>query len=86
MKGHLVRLGVKVTRKELRESLHLVDHLNIIARSCSVVRRRVYSVPHPNYIWHIDTHHKLIKWRYVLHGVIYGFSRAITYLSCADNN
>ena len=86
MKGHLVRLGVRVTRKELRESIHRVDHVNVIGRSNSVVRRRIYSVPHSNFIWHIDTHHKLIKWRFVIHGAIDGFSRTITYLSCADNN
>ena len=28
MKGHLVRLGVRVTCKELRESMQQVDHVN----------------------------------------------------------
>ena len=64
MQDHLLRMGIRVTRKSLRE--------------CTG-----YSVPYPNYI---DSHHKLIKWRYVIHGAIDGFSRTIVYLNCADNN
>ena len=29
---------------------------------------------------------KLIKWRFVLHGSIDGYSRVITFLHCSDNN
>ena len=86
MQGHLLRQGIKITRQELRDSLHRVDHLNIVARQHSVIRRRVYSVPYPNFIWHFDSHHKLIRWRIVIHGAIDGFSRTIIYLKCADNN
>ena len=86
MQGHLLRMGIRVTRKSLRESIHSVDHANVIARHRSLISRRAYSVPYPNYIWHIDSNHKLIKWRYVIHGAIDGFSRTIVYLNCADNN
>lgn len=34
----------------------------------------------------IDGNHKLIRWRFVLHGGIDGFSRTIVYLMCSDNN
>ena len=40
----------------------------------------------PNNVWHIDGHHKLIRWRFVIHGGIDGFSRTIVYLRCAGNN
>ena len=86
MQGHLIRMGIKITRELLRNSIHRVDHMNTVARGRSVVRRRVYSVPYPNFLWHIDSHHKLIRWRFVIHGAIDGFSRTITYLKCADNN
>lgn len=86
MQGHLRRMGIRVPRKLLRQSIHRVDHINTVARRHSVIRRRVYSVPYPNFIWHIDGHHKLIRWRIVVHGAIDGFSRCITYLNCADNN
>ena len=50
------------------------------------ISRRVYDVPGPNSLWHADGNHKLIRYRFVIHGAIHGFSRLITYLHCADNN
>ena len=35
---------------------------------------------------HIDGHHKLIRWRFVIHGGIDGYSRKIVYLKCSTNN
>ncbi len=84
--GHLRARGLKVPRQAVRDSIHRTDHENVIARRCTVVRRRVYSAPHPNYVWHIDGHHKLIRWRFVIHGSIDGFSRTIIYVACTDNN
>eukprot|EP00794_Sanderia_malayensis_P020717 gene20717-22750_t len=47
---------------------------------------RVYNVPAPNCLWHIDTNHKLIAWRFLFHGCIDGYSRTIIYVKCTDNN
>ena len=38
-----------------------------------------------NSLWHIDGHHKLIRWRLVTHGGIDGYSRTIVYLRCSIN-
>ena len=35
---------------------------------------------------HVDTCHKLIRWRFIIAGGIDGFSRYIVYLKCIDNN
>ena len=35
---------------------------------------------------HIDGNHKLIRWRFVIHGGIDGYSRLIVYLQCSTNN
>lgn len=86
LKSHLLRIGIKVTRQNLRTSIHRVDHDNTVARQSKVVKRRVYSVEHPNALWHMDSHHKLIKWRFVTHAAIDGFSRTITYINCSNNN
>ena len=40
----------------------------------------------PNSLWHVDSYHKLIRWRIVIHGGIDGFSREIIYLSASNNN
>ena len=86
MQGHLLKKGIKITRKQLRALIHRVDHENTVTRRANVVRRRVYTVSHPNAMWHIDGHHKLIKWRFVIHAGVDGFSRTIVYIKCATNN
>ena len=86
MAGQLARIGVRVTRARLRASIHRVDPHGVAERSRRVIHRRVYSVPHANYVWHIDSNHKLIRWRMVIHGAIDGFSRKILYLKCANDN
>jgi hypothetical protein len=48
--------------------------------------RRKYWVPGPQSLWHQDGHHALIRWRFVTHGSIDGFSRLIVFLHCSDNN
>lgn len=35
---------------------------------------------------HLDGHHKLIRWRFVIHGAIDGYSRVVVFLRCNTNN
>ena len=34
----------------------------------------------------VDSHHKLIRWRFITHGSVDGYSRLILYLQCCTNN
>ena len=72
MQGHLVCMGMRVARSALRASIHRVDHDGAVERQLHVVHRRVYSVHHPNAMWHIDGHHKLIRRHFVIHAAIDG--------------
>jgi len=47
---------------------------------------RKYTVPSPNYVWHLDGTHKLVRWKLVFHVGIDGFSRLIVYCGCSANN
>ena len=85
MISHLSRRGI-IPRSRLRASIHRVDPVNTAIRRSITVRRRVYHVDGPNCLWHIDGNHKLIKWRFVIHGGIDGFSRTVVYLHCSNNN
>lgn len=76
----------QVTRARLRESLHRTNGNNIKSRIKGRLQRRVYNVEGVNHLWHIDTHHKLIRWNFIIVGGIDGFSRFITFLNCTDNN
>ncbi|KAJ7443290.1 hypothetical protein FB451DRAFT_975144, partial [Mycena latifolia] len=60
-----------VQKERVRKSLQRVDGLGKLLRT-NTIRRRSYSVPRPNYLWHCDGHHKLIWWGIVFHGFVDG--------------
>ncbi|CAG2220117.1 unnamed protein product [Mytilus edulis] len=82
----LSQRSLKVQRYRLRESLHRINEPGIQERRQGRLSRRVYSVESANRLWHIDTNHKLIRWKFVIAGGVDGFSRLITFLRCLDNN
>ena len=84
--GFLKDKGVFVQRYRLRESIARTDPIRRHVRWHQVVSRRTYSVQRSNSLWHIDGHHSLIRWRFVVHGGIDGYSRMIVYLECSTNN
>lgn len=86
VQGHLRAQGVHVQRDRLRSAVRLVDPAGTATRRRPPIRRTVYSVPCPNYIWHIDGNHKLIRWRMVLHHTVDGFSRLVVFGGCSNNN
>ena len=51
-----------------------------------VLKRRQYSVPIPNSLWHLDGNHKLIRWRIVVHGGIDGYCRLPIFIKASNNN
>ena len=86
LQGHLKSLGKKIQWQRIRESILRINPLRAIIRWQQSISRRSYWVPGPNSLWHIDGHHSLIRWRFVIHGCVDGYSRLITYLFCSTNN
>ena len=86
MWGYLRSMSVHVPRRTVSESLHRVNPAAVRARQCTTVARWAYTVPAPNSLWHIDGLHCLIRWQFVIHGGIDGFSRRIVYLKASINN
>ena len=85
VQGHLLADGIKIQRRRIGESLQ-VDPTGVHFRRQHTIHRRVYKVPGPNSLWHIDGHHSLSRWRMVIHGGIDGYSRMIVYLLCSTNH
>ena len=83
--GHLMAQNIRVKRQRLRDCISRLNSSMGLQKNPEIYRR-VYSVPGPNYLWHIDGNHKIIRYRIVIHGGIDGFSRLVTYLKCANNN
>ena len=84
--GHLRSLQIVVQRRRVRALLHDVDGQGISERRTHTITRRQYWSPCPNYVWHIDGLHKLIRWKFVIHGSVDGFSRLIIFLNCSLDN
>ena len=52
---------VIVQRNRVEKLLPEVDPVGVARRWSQTIKRRVYNVASPNSLWHIDTHHKLIR-------------------------
>ena len=86
VQGALRRRGLSVQRRRRRESILRVDPISRLLRRRQLIYRRHYQVRAPNSLWHVDGNHKLIRWRFVIHGAIDGYSRLVTFLQCSTNN
>ena len=78
--------GIYVQRWRVREAIVRVDPINRANRWGQRIVRRPYSVPHPNFLWHMDSNLKLRHWQMCIHGCIDRFSRCIIYLDVHNNN
>ena len=62
MLGHLLSKGYRVQQCRVRESQRRTDPIGVAGRRLTAVNRRVYSVPAPRSLFHIDGYHKLIRY------------------------
>lgn len=72
IKGSLLGRGLFVPRQRVRERLSLADAIGRPIRRRTAIRRRAYNVAAANDLWHMDSNHKIISWRFVIHGCIDG--------------
>ncbi|KAJ3847263.1 hypothetical protein EV368DRAFT_25470, partial [Lentinula lateritia] len=56
----------------VKDSLKRVDRLGSRLRQRLTISRGIYKVPRPHALWHLDSHHKLIFWGIVIHGIVDG--------------
>ena len=75
--GFMRMHGVRVQRRRLVHSLRRVDNLGLMLRRRGIAKRRVYHVKRPNALWHLDGHHKMIRWGIVVHGFVDGYCRTV---------
>ncbi|KAF8516281.1 hypothetical protein JB92DRAFT_2544691, partial [Gautieria morchelliformis] len=70
--GFLRHHGLRIQKERVRGSYGHVNPLGRALRRNKKIERRKYTVPRPNFVWHCDGHHKLIRWAIVIHGFIDG--------------
>lgn len=78
--------GIPVRRSSVMEILRELDPEGVMSRKKKRLRRRLYSVPGPDYLWHIDGHDKLKPFGFSIHGCIDGFSRRLIWLEVGPTN
>ncbi len=78
LSGYLSGKGIKVQAFRIQRSLKRVDRIGVALRVRRGIDRKTYSSKRPNYLWHCDGHHKLIRWGIVIHGFIDGFCRTVS--------
>ncbi|XP_066931344.1 uncharacterized protein [Clytia hemisphaerica] len=88
MIAHLKRLEppIILQRNRCQKLLAEIDPVGAAQRWAQVIKRRQYSVPSPNSLWHIDSNHALVRWGYVVFGQIDGFSRLVSQLNLSTDN
>ncbi|KAL0059103.1 hypothetical protein AAF712_014174 [Marasmius tenuissimus] len=85
LQGMLRSVGQIVQHERIRQSLIRIDPVHRVFDQVRIKRRK-YKVPGPNFLWHHDGHHALIRWGIVIHGFIDGHTRMITALRASNNN
>ena len=53
--------SIIVQRDRCRRILSAVDPIGTVRRWAQAIRRRQYSIPTPNWYWHLDSNHALIR-------------------------
>lgn len=76
--GFLRAASLRIQRECICQSLLRVDGLGQVLHQHKAIRRRKYTVPRSNALWHCDGHHKLIWRGIVIHGFVDGRDRTVS--------
>ena len=75
---HTLRMeGYMVPRVVVQTLLKEMDPEGCKQRRAKRLKRRIYSVPGPNFCWHIYGYDKLKPYGFAIHGCIDGWSRKV---------
>lgn len=78
--------GYNVPRDIVYGLMRLLDPDRMQRRLRGRLRRRQYSCPGPNFVWHIDSYDKLKPFGIAINGCIDGYSRYVVWLEAATTN
>lgn len=81
-----VQAGFDIPRDTVYELMKLLDPEGMNARLRKRLKRRSYSSPGPNFVWHIDGYDKLKPYGIAISCCIDGFSRNILWLEAGTSN
>ena len=75
MRGFLLARNIRVSWERTREAMRRIDPQGVLLRSLqlNIVNRRAYSVRVALALWHMDSNHKLIRYKFFLTNCIYTY-------------
>jgi hypothetical protein len=80
------KYNLNVTRDIVMTYIRVIDPVGVDQRRSRRLRRRKYTNPGPNFLWHIDGWDKLAPFGFYIHGAIDGYSRRIIWLEVGSTN
>ena len=84
--GALRIRGLRIQRWRVSECLRRANPVGTALRRRMTIHRRKDFVPTPDGLWHIDSGHKLIRYKLITRVCIDGKTRLLIYASCCKNN
>lgn len=81
-----IQSGLVVTQRTVRHLLKILDPQGVQLRQWNRLRRRLYTNPGPNFLWHVDSYDKLKPYGICINGAVDGFSRKIMWLHAYTTN
>ena len=81
-----MKYNLSVKQATVLKILNLVDPEGIEQRSKYRLKRRQYSVPGPNYLWHVNGFDKLKPFGFAVSACVGGFSRKVIWLKQSTTN
>ena len=81
-----LKYNLKVRRDSIMRYLRIIDPEGVDRRKRRRLKRRKYTNPGPNFLWHVDGWDKLAPFGIYVHGAIDGYSRRIVWLEVNSTN
>lgn len=80
LRGFLFRNDLRIQKERVMASIKRVDPVGLLVQQQHThsIQRQVYRVARPNAVWHLDGHHKLIRWGVIIHASTDGSSRTVS--------
>lgn len=78
-----------ITRAQVIRAMKRVDPeaYDIRTRTRRIIARGPYiGNKGPHHWWHIDSWHKMIRWKFIVFGGVDGFTKKVMFLRCSNNN
>ena len=78
--------GLVTNRETVRLNTKTLDPLRVGLRKSYKLKRRMYTSPDPNFMWHVDGYDNLKSFGFPIHGCIDGYSQKILWLNASPTS